>query len=79
MCSLYAYVPIGAGNRISIGIYSYVRAMTFGINVDFDAFPDVDVLAQGIRRGMAELVEIAAGRGRPTAAAPSGRPGDRLV
>jgi diacylglycerol O-acyltransferase len=77
MCSLYAYVPIGAGSRVSIGIYSYVRAMTFGINVDFDAFPDVDVLAQGICRGMEELVEIAAhrrsspgvGTGGPAAAA----------
>ncbi len=62
MCSLYAYVPIANGSRISIGIYSYVRAMTFGINVDFDAFPDVDVLAQGICRGMEELVETAAVR-----------------
>jgi diacylglycerol O-acyltransferase len=73
MCSLYAYVPIGAGSRISIGIYSYVRAMTFGINVDFDAFPDVDVLAEGICRGMAELVETAAG-GRPSPEVSTGGP-----
>jgi diacylglycerol O-acyltransferase len=57
MRSLYAYVPIGFGSRISIGIYSYQDAMTFGLNVDFDAFPDVDVLAEGIRNGLDELAD----------------------
>jgi diacylglycerol O-acyltransferase / wax synthase len=59
MTALYPYVPIGAGSRVSIGIYSYRQAMTFGINADFDAFPDIDVLAQGIRLGMDELIEVA--------------------
>jgi diacylglycerol O-acyltransferase len=67
--SLYAYVPIAAGLRVSIGIYSYVGEVTFGINADFDAFPDVEVLAEGICRGMAELVEAAAGAA-PAASAP---------
>ena len=57
--SLYAYVPIAAGLRVSIGIYSYIGQVTFGINADFDAFPDVEVLADGICGGMAELVELA--------------------
>jgi diacylglycerol O-acyltransferase len=59
MRALYSYVPIGSGVRVSIGIYSYMGAMTFGINADFDAFPDVDVLAGGIRAGMTELLELA--------------------
>jgi diacylglycerol O-acyltransferase / wax synthase len=59
MTALYPYVPIGAGSRVSIGIYSYRRAMTFGINADFDAFPDIDVLARGIRLGVDELLETA--------------------
>lgn len=61
MRSLYAYVPIAAGTRVSIGIFSYLRSMTFGINADFDAFPDLDVLTDGIRRGVRELVEHAGG------------------
>ncbi|HXV92865.1 MAG TPA: WS/DGAT domain-containing protein, partial [Pseudonocardia sp.] len=68
MCSLYAYVPIGAATRVSIGIFSYRGRMTFGVNADFDAFPDVDVLAEGICRGMEELVDAAgapAGNGAP--------------
>jgi diacylglycerol O-acyltransferase / wax synthase len=59
MRSLYAYVPIASVLRVSIGIYSYLGDVTFGINADFDAFPDVDVLAEGIGRGMTELLDVA--------------------
>jgi hypothetical protein len=68
MCSAHAYVPIAGGIRVSIGIFSYLRTMTFGINADFDAFPDVDVLSGGIRRGIDELV-AAAGDAAPSPAA----------
>jgi WS/DGAT/MGAT family acyltransferase len=61
MCSANAYVPIAGGTRVSIGIFSYLNSMTFGINADFDAFPDVDVLATGIRRGVDELLAQAPG------------------
>jgi WS/DGAT/MGAT family acyltransferase len=57
LASLYAYVPIAAGFRVSIGIFSYLHSMTMGINADFDAFPDIDVLADGIRAGVDELGE----------------------
>ena len=67
MVSTHAYVPIGGGTRVSIGIFSYLNSMTFGINADFDAFPDVDVLADGIRAGLDELVALAGSR--PSAAA----------
>ena len=59
MISANAYVPIAGGTRCSIGIFSYLNTMTFGINADFDAYPDVDVLASGIRRGVDELTELA--------------------
>jgi WS/DGAT/MGAT family acyltransferase len=68
MISAHAYVPIGGGARISIGIFSYLDTMTFGINADFDAFPDLDVLSAGIRRGVDELKEIAATRTATAAA-----------
>jgi diacylglycerol O-acyltransferase / wax synthase len=54
---LYAYVPIGMGSRLSIGIYSYLETMSFAINADFDAFPDVEVLADGIRHGLETLAD----------------------
>jgi WS/DGAT/MGAT family acyltransferase len=73
MCSANAYVPIAGGTRCSIGIFSYLNTMTFGINADFDAYPDIDVLSGGIRRGIEELMAIAEketkGQKKPTAAA----------
>jgi hypothetical protein len=59
MISANAYVPIAGGTRCSIGIFSYLNTMTFGINADFDAFPDVDVLSGGIRAGIEELLALA--------------------
>jgi diacylglycerol O-acyltransferase len=73
MESAHAYVPIAGGTRVSIGIFSYLNTMTFGINADFDGFPDVDVLAAGIRRGIDELA-VAVGTAQPqgtSAAAPA--------
>ena len=69
MRSLYAYVPIAMGFRVSIGIFSYVGTMTFGINADFDTFPDIDVLSHGIRRGMDELLQTAGRTPTPLATA----------
>jgi WS/DGAT/MGAT family acyltransferase len=69
MCSAHAYVPIAGGTRVSIGIFSYLNTMTFGINADFDAFPDVDVLAGGIRTGVDELLRITKKKPAPAAAA----------
>jgi WS/DGAT/MGAT family acyltransferase len=66
MVSTHAYVPIAGGTRVSIGIFSYLRSITFGINADFDAYPDVDVLSGGIRRGVDELLALA---GRKSTAA----------
>src|SRR3954452_9374584 len=52
MVSAYAYVPIAGGTRCSIGIFSYQNTMTFGLNADFDGYPDIDTLSSGIRRGL---------------------------
>src|SRR3982750_1292109 len=67
MCSATAYVPIAGGTRCSIGIFSYLNTMTFGINADFDGYPDVDVLSGGIRAGIEELLAVAAKHPKPAA------------
>jgi diacylglycerol O-acyltransferase / wax synthase len=74
MVSAHAYVPIAGGTRCSIGIFSYLNTMTFGINADFDGYPDVDVLATGIRRSIDQLLKIAgapAPAAEPTAEQPA--------
>ena len=67
MVAVYPYVPIGDNVRISIAIFSYLDRFSFGITAELDAAPDLDVLIQGIGRGIAELRDRSAGA-RPTAA-----------
>ncbi len=61
----YPYVPIGDNMRISMAIFSYLDRFPFGITADYDAVPDLEILAEGIGRGVAELADRAAGPGRP--------------
>ncbi len=58
----YPYVPIGNNVRISVAIFSYLDRFTFGITADYDAAPDVEILADGIGRGLAELAERPGGK-----------------
>ena len=59
MLEAYPYVPIASNLRISIGIFSYLDRLYFGINADFDSVPDVDILSDGIRHGFDELAAAA--------------------
>jgi diacylglycerol O-acyltransferase / wax synthase len=56
LVEVFPYVPIAYNLRISIGIFSYLDQLDFGVTADFDAVPDVAVLTQGIRDGFDELV-----------------------
>jgi diacylglycerol O-acyltransferase len=55
----HPYVPVFAGVRVATGVFSYLDTFSFGITADFDSFPDVDVIADGIRAGFGELVALA--------------------
>jgi diacylglycerol O-acyltransferase / wax synthase len=59
LLAAYPYVPIGAGLRTGIAIFSYDGRLTFGVTADYDTTPDVDMLAGGIKRGLVELAEAA--------------------
>jgi hypothetical protein len=60
MVEVHPYVPIAYNLRISVGIFSYLDQLNFGINADFDAVPDIGVLSNGIRDGFDELVQCVA-------------------
>lgn len=53
----YPYVPVVHGVRISIGILSYNGQVAFGLTGDYEAVPDLHVLAQGIENAIEELVK----------------------
>jgi diacylglycerol O-acyltransferase len=56
---LIPYVPIADGLRFGVSIFSYCGQLTFGITGDYDAGPDVDVLAREIEHELAALVAAA--------------------
>lgn len=53
------YVPIADRVRVGVAIFSYCGTLTFGITGDFTTMPDIEVLAEGIGKAMAELVHLA--------------------
>jgi diacylglycerol O-acyltransferase len=53
-------IPFLAGPRsLAVAIMSYDGGMNFGLLGDYDALPDLDVVAEGIEGALAELVAIA--------------------
>ncbi len=52
----YPYVPIAGHIRVAVAIFSYCGHVGFGITGDWDAAADIDVLAQGITDGLADLL-----------------------
>ncbi|GAA3391607.1 WS/DGAT/MGAT family O-acyltransferase [Cryptosporangium minutisporangium] len=54
---IYPVVPLAAGQSIAIGVTSYDGQVYFGLNADWDAVPDVDVLAGLLAESIDELTE----------------------
>ncbi len=57
MRTVYPYVPLAGSVRIGIAIFSYAGELSFGLTGDYDAAPDIGVVASGIEAGIAELQE----------------------
>jgi WS/DGAT/MGAT family acyltransferase len=59
-------VPFLAGARaLAVAIMSYDGAMDFGLLGDYDALPDLDVVAEGIEGSLAELLILARKQAKP--------------
>ncbi len=56
MLRAYPYVPIGLQVRVGVAILSYDGELNFGITGDYDHASDVDVIAEGIRVGVDEML-----------------------
>jgi WS/DGAT/MGAT family acyltransferase len=53
-------IPFLAGDRaLAIAIMSYDGGMNFGLLGDFDAMPDLDVVAEGIEGSLGEMLALA--------------------
>jgi diacylglycerol O-acyltransferase / wax synthase len=52
-------VPIFARHAVAVAVVGYDGGVTFGIDADRGAVPDLDVLRDGIERSLAELEQLA--------------------
>jgi diacylglycerol O-acyltransferase len=59
MLEFLPFVPITYGMRVGVAIVSYNGKLGFGVTGDYDAAPDVGVLARGIEDAIAELLKAA--------------------
>lgn len=57
--AIYPLVPLAAEHAVGIAVLSYLGRLDFGINVDHELVPDVDVLADGLAASLAELGRFA--------------------
>jgi len=55
MLEAFPYVPVFAQNPLSVAVLSYDGELGFGLTGDWDAVPDLEVFAAGIREGLALL------------------------
>jgi WS/DGAT/MGAT family acyltransferase len=59
MLEYFPFVPLSQGVRTGVAILSYNGKVAFGVTGDWDTVPDVALLAEGIERGMQELLQRA--------------------
>jgi WS/DGAT/MGAT family acyltransferase len=59
MLEMFPMVPLAANQALGIAIMSYDGQLSFGLNADYDALPDVERLAQDLTDAIADLVRAA--------------------
>jgi len=57
--ALYPMVPLAKRQAVCFGIMSYDGQVNFGLIADYDAFADLETLADDLRASLAELAELA--------------------
>ncbi len=72
---LYPVAFLPENHALAIAIMSYNGGIDFGLLGDYDAMPDIDVVAEGIAASLAELVNVA----RQRSGAEVGGAGDRAA
>jgi WS/DGAT/MGAT family acyltransferase len=58
LVEIIPYVPIATTLRTGVSIFTYSGQVTFGITGDYATTPDLDVLADGIEDGIADLLRV---------------------
>ena len=53
--SIYPILPLARNQAVSVALVSYAGRLCFGLLADYDALPDLDVLARALEDSLAEL------------------------
>ena len=61
-------VPLAENQALGIAIMSYDGQLNFGLNADYDALADLEVLADELRASIEELVAAAGASSEPGSA-----------
>ncbi len=61
-------------HALAVAIMSYNGGIDYGLLGDYDALPDIDLIAEGIQTSLAELLAAARGRANGPSPAPSREP-----
>ena len=72
-----AFLP--RDHALAVAIMSYNGGIDYGLLADYDALPDIDVIADGIRETLDELLLAVEGRGGGTPSARRERSGKRVA
>jgi WS/DGAT/MGAT family acyltransferase len=59
LLDLFPMAPLGANQALGIAVMSYNGQLGFGLLGDFDAMPDLGVVAEGLEKSIAELMQEA--------------------
>ncbi|MCW2952230.1 MAG: acyltransferase [Conexibacter sp.] len=60
MLAIYPLVPLAQNQALGVAIMSYDGRVSFGLNADFDAVPDLEALAAMLAESLDELADAAA-------------------
>ncbi|MFP5298530.1 MAG: WS/DGAT domain-containing protein, partial [Actinomycetota bacterium] len=56
MLEVYPVLPLAGNTALGVALFSYNGGIGFGLLGDYDAVPDLAVLAEGIEKSIAELL-----------------------
>jgi WS/DGAT/MGAT family acyltransferase len=62
MKAIYPMVPLMQNQNLGIALFSYAGGLHFGLNADWESFPDVHEFVEDLEASFAEYKQLAAGR-----------------
>jgi WS/DGAT/MGAT family acyltransferase len=67
LCDLFPLAFLPEDHALAVAIMSYNGGLDYGLLGDYDALPDIDLVAEGIEESLGQLLAAARGTGRAAA------------